>query len=157
MGGLDYTTWQALGLTLTLLGLVLSALVWRRRGATAGLRGVAWSLLPLAAALTGTLRLGWEVGDAVVDWTVRLVFSPVVWIGVVLAGVSVVLFVVTGFLRGRRAAAGSAAAGGDRAQGQVTAQRSAAPATTTGRPAGPAADEGLDDDIEAILRRHGIS
>lgn len=151
MGGLDNTTWQALGLTLTLLGLVLSALVWRRRGVTAGLRGVAWSLLPLAAALTGTLRLLWRIGDAAVDWAVRLVFSPVVWLGIVLAGVSVVLFVVTGFLRSRSTRAG----GAPPARGQVTADRSAAPA---GRPgAGPAAEEGLEDDIEAILRRHGIS
>lgn len=159
MGGLDYTTWQALGLTLTLLGLVLSALVWRRRGATAGLRGVAWSLLPLAAALTGTLRLLWRVGDAVVDWAVRLVFSPVVWAGVVLAGVSVVLFVVTGFLgrRGAGRAAGGAGRAADRApaRGQVTADRSAPPATRAR--GGAPAEEGLDDDIEAILRRHGIS
>lgn len=152
MGGLDYTTWQALGLTLTLLGLVLSALVWRRRGAAAGLRGVAWSLLPLAAALTGTLRLGWQVADAVVDWAVRLVFSPVVWLGIVLAGVSVVLFVVTGFLRGRAATAGG------KARGQVTADRSTASAPAGKRAgAGTAAEEGLEDDIEAILRRHGIS
>lgn len=151
MGGLDYTTWQALGLTLTVLGLVLSALVWRRRGATAGLRGVAWSLLPLAAALTGTLRLLWRIGDAVVDWAVRLVLSPLVWLGIVLAGVSVVLFVVTGFLRNRTSAAG----GRTPARGQVAATRSSAPATAKG--AGPAADEGLEDDIEAILRRHGIS
>ena len=150
MGGLDYTTWQALGLTLTVLGLVLSALVWRRRGATAGLRGVAWSLLPLAAALTGTLRLIWRIGDAVVDWAVRLVLSPVVWLGIVLAGVSVVLLVVTGFLRNRTAAAGGKAP----ARGQVTATRSSAPATAKGA---PAAEEGLEDDIEAILRRHGIS
>lgn len=153
MGGLDYTTWQALGLTLTLLGLGLSALVWRRRGATAGLRGVAWSLLPLAAALTGTLRLLWRVGDAVGDWALSLVFSPAVWIGIVLAGVSVVLFVVTGFVRGRAGAAGGKAP----ARGQVTADRSAAPAGQPRAGAGPAAEEGLEDDIEAILRRHGIS
>lgn len=147
MGGLDYTTWQALGLTLTLLGLVLSVLVWRRWGAVAGLRGVAWSLLPLAAALTGTLRLLWRIGDAVVDWAVRLVFSPVVWLGVLLAGVSVVLFVVTGLLRNRAPAGRGPAPAPGR---QLTASRSSAPAA-------PAAAEGLDDDIEAILRRHGIS
>ena len=150
MGGLDYTTWQALGLTLTLLGLVLSVLVWRRRGAASGLRGVAWSLLPLAAALTGTLRLLWRVGDAVVDWAVRLVFSPVVWLGIVLAGVSVVLFVVSGVLRKR-----SPAGKGRTARKQVTAERSSAPATRSYT--APAAEEGLEDDIEAILRRHGIS
>lgn len=151
MGGLDDSTWQALGLTLTLLGLVLSALVWRRRGATAGLRGVAWSLLPLAAALTGTLRLAGRIADAVVDWTVRLVFSPVVWLGIVLTGVSVVLFGVTGFLRNRSAAAG----GTTPARGQVTATRSNAPAAAKG--ARPAAEEGLEAGVEAILRRHGIS
>ena len=151
MGGLDYTTWQALGLTLTLLGLVLSVVVWRRRGATAGLRGVAWSLLPLAAALTGTLRLLWRIGDATVDWALRLVFSPVVWVGVALAGVSVVLFVVTGFLRGRSAPPASRS----KARGEVTAERSAPPAAQG--PGAAPADEGLEDDIEAILRRHGIS
>lgn len=147
MGGLDYTTWQALGLTLTVLGLALSVLVWRRRGATSGLRGVAWSLLPLAAALTGTLRLLWRIGDAVVDWALRLVFSPVVWLGVVLAGVSVALFGVTGFLR-RRRGGGSVRAP---ERGRVSAGRAASPA-----PADPA-EPALQDDIEAILRRHGIS
>lgn len=150
MGGLDYTTWQALGLTLTLLGLGLSALVWRRRGATAGLRGVAWSLLPLAAALTGTLRLLWRIGDAVADWALRLVFSPVVWLGVVLAGISAVLLVVTGVLRRRSGSAVAASAGaGSPGPGQITASRSGTPPEA----GGPA----LDDDIEAILRRHGIS
>lgn len=151
MGGLDDTTWQALGLTLTLIGLVLSALVWRRRGTVAGLRGVAWSLLPIAAALTGTLRLAGRIGDAVVDWALRLVFSPVVWVGVALAAVSVAFFVVTGFLRGRSLRGRPASPGPGRASagGQVTADGSTAPASP--------GDAGLDDDIEAILRRHGIS
>ena len=35
------------------------------------------------------------------SWAVRLVFSPVVWAGVVVAGVSVALFAVSGFLRRR--------------------------------------------------------
>lgn len=150
MGGFDYTTWQALGLTLTLLGLGLSALVWRRRGATAGLRGVAWSLLPLAAALTGTLRLLWRIGDAVADWALRLVFSPVVWLGVVLAGISAVLLVVTGMLRRRSGSAVAASAGaGSPGPGKITASRSGTPPE--------AGDPALDDDIEAILHRHGIS
>lgn len=153
MAGLDDTTWQALGLTLTLLGLVLSAVMWRRRGAVAGLRGVAWSLLPLAAALTGTLRLAGQIGGAVADWALRLVFSPVVWLGVALAGISAVLFVVTGFLRRRRAGSG---AGRARPRGEVTARRSTTPAAGPGRGGGDA-EEALDEDIEAILRRHGIS
>lgn len=136
MGDFDSATWQALGLTLTLLGLGGSVLLWRRRGAAAGLRGMAWSLLPAAAALTGTLRLLWEVADAVASWAVRLVFSPLVWLGLVVAGASLVLFVVSGVLR-RRARS--------------------APQTELpqGRPA-VSSDSDMAD-IEAILKKHGIA
>jgi hypothetical protein len=99
MGELDNATWQALGLVLTLLGLGVSMLLWSRRGPVTGLRGVAWSLLPLAAGLTGVLRLGWEIGDSVVRWAVRLVFSPVVWLGLLVAALAAVLFVVSGLMR----------------------------------------------------------
>ena len=93
MGEYDATTWQAIGITLTVAGLAFSFLAWRTRGAASGLRGVAWSLLPLAAALTGLLRVGFEIGESVTSWAVRLVFSPVVWDGIVVAGVAVVAFV----------------------------------------------------------------
>ena len=56
-GSLDSTTWAALALTLTVIGAVLSWVAWRRRGPAAGLRGLGWTLLPVAAWLTGTLRL----------------------------------------------------------------------------------------------------
>jgi hypothetical protein len=142
---IDATTWTALGLTLTLLGLVASAFVWRRRGAASGLRGVAWALLPLAAALTGVLRLLAEIAGDIGAWALRLVFSPVVWAGVCLAGLAVVLYVVSGLL------------------GRGTAKREPARAVTERR-GGPARDDGLDDgldddlgDIQAILRKHGIS
>jgi hypothetical protein len=177
VGDIDASTWQALGITLTLLGLVISFLVWKRRGAAAGLRAVAWSLLPAAAGLTGTLRLLWQVADLVVNWAVRLVFSPVVWLGIVLAGVSVVLFGVSAAMRSRRV--GSASKGGR--QSQLSSERSAAKAESVpqvptqargGKPktksagqrkgndvggAGAADDPDDMDDIEAILRRHGIS
>lgn len=141
---IDTTTWVVLGLTLTLLGLVVSVFVWRARGAGAGLRAVAWSLLPAAAGLTGVLRLLADIGGSIGGWAVRLVFSPVVWLGIVLAGLAVVLFAVSAALRrrsGRRPAAG--------------------PPAVKGKAAGGAAAGGDDldniDDIEAILRKHGIS
>ena len=40
-----------LGGALTLVGLIISFFVWRSKGAAAGLRGVSWSLVPLAAGL----------------------------------------------------------------------------------------------------------
>jgi heme exporter protein D len=149
MGGFDGATWQALGLTVTLLGLVVTALVWRRRGPASGTRALAWSLLPLAAGLTGVLRLGWDIADSVGSWAVRLVFSPVVWLGVVVAGVSAALFVVSGFL-GRHTRPKAA---------KQKAQPASLPAK--GRPPAkaPGATPADDDlaDIEALLRKHGIS
>ena len=155
MGGLDNATWQALGLVLTLLGLGISAFVWARHGPASGLRAVAWSLLPLAAALTGVLRLAWDIGHAVAWWVARLVFSPVVWLGLVVTAVAVALFVVSGFLRrhGRRRPVVAAATPGDRQRisGTTARQKGSASAGASG---GDLADMG---DIEEILRKHGIT
>jgi hypothetical protein len=156
VGEFDSATWSAVGVALTAVGLVLSVAAWRRRGAASGLRGVAWSVLPLAAALTGMLRVVWEVADSVSSWAVRLVFSPTVWAGLVVAGVSATLFVVSGFLRrrepqrpSRKERKAAAAAGSTPA---VTA-KGPAPASTGST---PAEDDDMAD-IEAILRKHGIS
>src|SRR4051794_30693977 len=147
---MDATTWQAFGLTLTVVGLLLSLVMWRRRGPASGLRGVAWSLLPAAAGFTGTLKLVYDIGEGIVTWATRLVFSPVVWAGIVLAGLSVVLFGVSGAMRAR----GAGRAGRkEKAEGtkQVPSGRSAPPA----RAAKSDDIEGMDD-IEAILKKHGI-
>jgi len=148
---IDASTWQALGVTLTLIGLLLSVVLWKTRGVTAGLRGVAWSLLPAAAGLTGTLKLLWEIGDSILQWAVHLVFSPLVWGGVVLAGISVALFAVTAAMRARGRGTGSVQ-GRERVAGQLPAEPSRKKATTTRG----GQDKELDE-IEAILRRHGIS
>lgn len=155
MGSLDIVTWQALTAVLTLLGLAATVVFWRRRGAVSGLRMLAIALLPAAAYLTGTLRLVWEVGDAVLRWATRLVLSPSVWIGIALAATSVLLLLVTGVLR--RHGADPAA----RDKPALDRQRSHRPAAgpTPAEEAGGRAGEGDDDmaDIEAILKRHGIS
>ncbi len=142
----DATTWQALGLILTVLGLLLSILLWRRRGAASGLRGVAWSLLPVAAGLTGTLKLLWEIGDSIVSWATRLVFSPTVWVGIAVAGVSLMLFAVSAAMRARGVGASGAAAPAKQL-----------PDKQSRRKAEPAVQDKDMDDIEAILRKHGIS
>lgn len=161
MRGIDTATWQALGLVLTLLGLVVAALVWRRRGPVPGLRALAWSLLPLAAGLTGVLKLAWDVADLVLNWAARLVFSPVVWLGVLVAGLSVTLFVVSGFLARRRSGPTRSAqvTRGARAQREALPAKGAGPAPAP-RATAPAPGAKADDDladIEALLRKHGIS
>ena len=151
MDSIDSSTWLALGVTISVVGLLLSVLMWRRRGPASGLRGAAWSLLPAAAGLTGTLRLAWNIGDEIAGWAVRLVFSPIVWAGIVLAGVSVVLFGVSAAMRSR-------GVGGRSKDGT---KKKSLPADRSTPPAGPAAAKGTADDddmddIEAILRKHGI-
>jgi hypothetical protein len=146
VGPINEPSWVALGLTVTLLGLAASFVLARRRGAAAGLRLAGWSLLPLAAALTGLLRVVGVVVDAVVVWAGRLVFSPVVWVGVVLAGVAVLLILAAGVLRARQGPAKPAS----RRPGTA----SSTPTPVRGNDT--AGDEDMDD-IEAILRRHGIS
>src|SRR5689334_25242589 len=67
-----------------------------------GLRALAFTLLPLAAYLPRTRRMFTRLGSAVADWATSLVFNPMVWAGIVVAGISVVLFVVSGMLRARQ-------------------------------------------------------
>lgn len=152
----DSSTWQALGLVLTIVGLGLSVVVWRRSGAGHGLRAVSWSLVPLAAALTGVLRLVWEILDSVLSWATRLVFSPVVWLGIAVAGVAVVLHLAGGLLvrRSRKAVGAPEQA----SAGELTSAPPATRPTTRTKPA-KRSDAVVEDqdDIEAILRKHGIS
>src|SRR6478735_12633133 len=98
---LDSATWAALALVLTVIGAALSFLAWRRRGPASGLRGLAWTLVPVAAWLTGTLKLAGNIVDDVTDWATRLVFSPSVWLGIVVAGVAVALWFVSGAMLAR--------------------------------------------------------
>jgi hypothetical protein len=155
---------------LTAVGLIGSWFALRRRGVRAALRGVAWSLLPIAAYLVGVLQVLWRFGVAIGDFFGGLVFSPRVWSGVILAGASLVLFVVTGGLRGR-ARRRRARAERDGKEPATRALATAPPAaasaaTAVGRPKAapvPARRKGAapdDDDfgeVAAILKKHGIS
>nr|WP_184941673.1 cellulose synthase [Planomonospora venezuelensis] len=167
--------WLALCAGLTGVGLVLSFLLLRRRGAAAGLRMAAWSLLPVAAYLTGALPTLWQIGTAVTGFVAGLVLNPMVWAGVAVAGVSVVLFLVSGVLRARRTASARKAApaasaapaapaapaaaavrqGRPNAVTQPLPQRTPGASPKPGKSAGPAGDDDFSD-IEAILKRRGI-
>jgi len=74
--------WLPLCAGLTGIGLVISYFAMRRRGLGSGLRGAAWSLLPLAAYLTGSIQMFWKIGTAIGDFAAHLVLSPKVWSGV---------------------------------------------------------------------------
>ena len=95
-------TWLPLCAGLTGIGLVASWFAMRRRGLAAGLRGVAWSLLPLAAYLTGSIKMFWKMGAAIGDFATSFAFSAQVWSGVGVAALAAVLFVVSGAGKRRR-------------------------------------------------------
>ena len=173
MSTYNQIAWLPLCAGLTGLGLIVSYFVARRRGSGAGLRLAALSLLPMAAYLTGSIEMFWKMGVAVGDFAKGFVFSPKVWAGIALAGLAVVLFIVSGPLRRRKVSgdqgakaavpAGTAA----RASGGELAPRQpglpAAPAQPAKAPAkarkGKNADDDDDDlgDVMDILRRRGIS
>jgi hypothetical protein len=156
---------------LTGLGLVLSFFVMRRRGLGAGLRGAAWSLLPLAAYLTGSVKMFWKMGVAIADFAKGFVLSTEVWSGIAVAGLAALLFVVSGPLRrrGKRGQRGqdqqAVGAATTRTSGRDIAPRTASVATTPSaqtpvkaRKGKNAADDDDDlGDVEDILRRHGIT
>jgi hypothetical protein len=150
----DDVTWGALTLTLTLLGGIYTWFAYQRRGVAAGLRGAGITLIPVALLLTDTLKMLTRIVDAVGDWALNVAFNPFTWAGILLAGVSVVCFVVAGVLTRREIGTTSRAGRGD-----------AAPEESRGLPAGrakkarPAVDP-VDSDmaeIEALLRKRGIS
>ena len=77
----DSLDWLPLAAGLTGLGLVLSYLAYRRGGLRPAL-GAAWSLLPIAAYLTGAIEMLWKMGAAIGDFATDFVFSPERWVGI---------------------------------------------------------------------------
>jgi hypothetical protein len=151
--------WLPLTGGLTLLGVIASWFAWKRRGVAAGLRGVAWSLLPLAAYLIGAIELLWRFGSAIGSFATSFVFSPKVWSGVAVIGVAIVLYVVSGGLRGRNKKKAGAApeAGAVTSNGTRASGTAAAPARLpAAKRKTPAGDDDMAD-VEAILRRRGIN
>lgn len=152
---MDDATWLALTVTLTVVGAVGTWLAYRRRGVAAGMLGLGITLLFPAAYLTRTLRMLTEIVDAVAGWATSLVLSPTVWVGVVLAGLGVLLI---GGSRALAARGAGARSGGPRGDGAVArggrTRGEVGPAPARGAQAG--ADDDLAD-IEALLKRRGIS
>jgi hypothetical protein len=118
--------WLPLCAALTALGLVVTYAVGRRRGSRAMLRGAAWSLIPLAAYLTGSIQMFWKIGDAIGNFASGFVFSPVKWAGIGVTALCVMLFVATTGRERRKAARAKAAA---KAAGKAD-KRGAAPGAT---------------------------
>jgi hypothetical protein len=134
-----------ISLAVTALGLVGSWAVTRRRGVASGMRGAAWSLVPLGAYLTGLTKF---LSD--------LVFSPVKWAGVVVLGLGGLLYMTSGVMLRR---------GGGAAEAETVPQAPSKGAPKAAAKSGskaaiekrqPAVDPDLAE-IEQILKNRGIS
>jgi hypothetical protein len=176
--------WLPLALGLTVLGLVLSYLTYRRRGLRPAMMGTAWSLLPIAAYLTGSIEMLWKIGAAIGQFGSGFVFSPMKWAGIGVTGLAIALFLAAGGRTRRKGArAARAAARADRkgqAEGSSTPpalgkakttpgtqilpterksvpvdRASAATSAKGSRKTAPPDDDDLKD-IEDILRKRGI-
>jgi hypothetical protein len=147
---MDATTWGALALVLTALGAALTWVAYQRRGLAAGVRGLAWTLVPLALWLTGTLKLAASIVADVSHWAVHFAFSPVVWVGIIVAGVAVGLFLVSALMRRRGIGVREGRADRGLETGPAGPPR---PAKVTKKRDDDV--EGMDE-IEAILKKHGI-
>lgn len=145
--------WLPVCIGLTGVGVLLSVVVWRRRGAASGLRLVSWSLLPIGLYLVGLLNIVVPFGFKLVHWLTTSVFHLTAWIGLVVIGLAVLLWVISGVMLGRRRDAATAdeekpvESGKKRDTKQVSASKS-----SSGQE-GPGDDMG---DIEDILKRRGI-
>jgi MFS family permease len=165
------STWNSIGgaicVAISAAGLIASWVAWRKRGAISGMRGIAWSLIPLAAYLTNSVLLIGRIASAIGRFASSFVFSPKSWAGVAVLAIALLLFIVSGGLpllnwrkaRERRKLA--ARAQGDAA---VSPRAGSAPGTQPAAVEAPrrkaaAAPADPDDDmseVEAILRARGI-
>jgi hypothetical protein len=154
---MDQGAYLALAAALTVLGAIWTWVALRRRGLGAGVKALGWTLLAPAAYLTGLLRAGGRIVDAIADWAARLVFSPTVWIGFGIAALAIVLIFVARFLptkekpsRAARKGSAGAAPAGSAGPASVAAPKTAK---------SPVTDEDDDDlaDVNDILKKYGIS
>ena len=154
-GTVDDVTWGALTLTLTAIGGFYTWWAYKNRGMTPAIRGLAHHPAARGGVADGHAadvhrdrRRGHRLGRPPA-------FSPKVWLGVILAALSVGLFFLSGLLRDRGIGGGTPA---PYVVGHPEERRAAAgaPRRRSSRP-GPLADDGIDDEIAEILKRRGIS
>lgn len=137
--GYNSIAWLPLAAGLTILGLILSYFAYKRRGLRPAMLGTAWSLLPVAAYLTGAIEMLWKVGAAIGQFGAGFVFSPMKWAGIGVTGLAFALFLAAGGRTRRKAAreardARKATRGDRKAAAEGTAAPSALAKPKTGSP-----------------------
>lgn len=149
-GGVNDVSWGALALSLTVLGGIYTWWALRHRGITTAVRGAGLTLLPLAAWMTGLLEVFGDISDSLAHWLTRLVFSPAVWLGMVVFFVAFVL--IGGSNAVSRRVAPDKPSRRERRASPEQATKAVAPTSKKD----PLIDDELAE-IQAILKKRGIS
>lgn len=146
---------------LSLVGIVITAVIWKM----APVRTVVWwlgaALLPMAVYLLGLVPLAVDGYETLRRWYGTLAVTPLVWTGAVLGGLGLLLMLVSRVLPARPRQPKPAPPAGDRRAVPATPARPA-PQVTPGQgtsrgPAGPATPSDSElDEVTEILRRRGI-
>ncbi len=133
MSALDLLWWLPVTAGLSALAVVAAWRAGRRRDLRATTGRLGWALAPWAVLLLGLYGLAGRVAAAAALWAGRFVLDPVAWLGLVTAVVAVGLIAV--------------------GRGGRSKDTEPEPPALTARRAGG------DDmaDVEAILRKHGIT
>ena len=123
-------------------------------------------MLPLVAGLLGLMNVIMQFVLGLFGVLAGLVFNPIVWAGVALVPLMVILYVASGFMKARGIGVKRPGAKGKTPEGgDAPAGGQGAPAAGPAKPAAgqveapPQKKAGGDedfDDIEALLRKHGI-
>jgi len=158
--------------TLSALGLIYLMIGWaRKRSGRVLLRGAGFVLVPIGLMVMGWMELGVDGVRYLIDWSNNHTMTLRIEAGLAVAGVGLVLYLIGSFMApiiGDAARARRAEIVAKKAARQAPATSSvpkslpaAAPGAGAGTATAPAkavatTDPAGDDEIDAILRRHGI-
>jgi hypothetical protein len=147
-----------LAVGLTLLGIIITGIAWRRGRRGRAVQGIGLALAPVALYVSGLLGLLWNGVVAIVGWAARVVLSPTVWLGLSLLALCVVLWVVGGLVARHSPSRKAKAAA--KADSRPAAALPGNPQSAKKQPAPAKNAAPVDDDmaeIEALLKSRGIN
>lgn len=144
---------------LTLVGIVITAIIWKRAAVRTILWWIGLALIPIAIYLVGLVPLLIDGWDTLVKWYGMLTVTPVAMVGASLGGLGVLLMLVSRLVpyRKRSAATGMTPAVTGAAQpARPLTPRAPAAASNQPRHQPTPTQEGELDEVTEILRRRGI-
>ena len=144
---------------MTLIVAITAGLWARHRGVRPLMGGIGVLLIPLGLYLLGITRLSYNGVVSLIDWAQRTVWSPVMTWGATLAGVGLLMFIVSRFIKP------TVRPIVEQSGKPAVSPQGRAPRTATAVSTGPAAKPASakapartaeDDEVEDILRKRGL-